>query len=143
MTQVLEKYAEQNCWNTHKREMNIIINFDIITGINKKKHDTNQPSTPDHPYRILTAGGFVSGNTNALLDLINCQPNIDRIFFDAKDPYERKQQPTVSKRENVDLKYFKDRESCVKYLSDMNGVYKNTEEYNLGNKRKYWQHLII
>ena len=37
MTKVLEKYAEQNCWNTHKRKMNIIINFDIITGINRKK----------------------------------------------------------------------------------------------------------
>ena len=41
---------------------------------------------PDHPYRILTIGGSGSGKTNALLNLINNQPDIDKIYLYAKGP---------------------------------------------------------
>ena len=46
--------------------------------------------TPDHPYRILMIGGLGSGKTNALLNLTESQPDIDKIYLYAKDPYEKK-----------------------------------------------------
>ena len=45
-----------------------------------KKHNPSWPYIPDHPYRILIIGGSGSGKTNALLNLINNQPDIDKIF---------------------------------------------------------------
>ena len=44
----------------------------------------------DHPYRILIIGGSASGKTNALLNLINHEPDIDKIYLYAKDPFEAK-----------------------------------------------------
>ena len=46
--------------------------------------------TPGHPYRILMIGGLGSGKTNALLNLTESQPDIDKIYLYAKDPYEKK-----------------------------------------------------
>ena len=45
---------------------------------------------PDYLYKILIIGGSGSGKTNALLDLINNQLDIDKIYLYAKDPYEEK-----------------------------------------------------
>ena len=42
---------------------------------------------PHHPYRILIIGGSGSGKTNALLNLISNQPDIDKIYLYGKDPY--------------------------------------------------------
>ena len=47
---------------------------------------------PNHPYKILIIGGSRSGKTNALLNLINNQPDINKIYLYAKDPYEAKYQ---------------------------------------------------
>ena len=44
--------------------MQEIINFDNFTKENIKEHNPNWPQIPDHPYRILTIGGFGSGKTN-------------------------------------------------------------------------------
>ena len=38
--------------------------------------------------RILIVGGSGSGKTNALLNVINDKPDIDKIYLYAKDPYE-------------------------------------------------------
>ena len=46
----------------------------------------------DHPYTTLIYRGSGSGKTNALLNLINNQPDIDKIYLYAKDPYEAKYQ---------------------------------------------------
>ena len=35
-------------------------------------------------------GGLGSGKTNALLNLTESQPDIDKIYLYAKDPYEKK-----------------------------------------------------
>ena len=64
------------------------MNFDENTNENKRKHNPTWPDISDHPYRILIIGGSGSGKTNALLNLINNQPDIDKIFLYAKDPYE-------------------------------------------------------
>ena len=46
-----------------------MINFKI-------EHKLMWPYISDHPYRILIVGGSGSGKTNALLNLINNQPDI-------------------------------------------------------------------
>ena len=55
--------------------------FGYITKENIKEHDPNWPEVPDHPYRILIAGGLGSGRTNELLNLINHEPDIDEIYL--------------------------------------------------------------
>ena len=67
-----------------------MINFDDGIKEKIKKHNPNWPEIPGHPYRILMIGGFVSGKTNALLNLINHTPDIDKIYLYAKDPFEEK-----------------------------------------------------
>ena len=45
-----------------------------------------------HPFRRLIIGGSDLKKTNALLNLINNWPDIDKIYLYAKDPYEAKYQ---------------------------------------------------
>ena len=86
-----------------------MINFDDYTNENIIEYNPKWPYIPDHPYRIL-----IIGKTNALLNLINNQPDIDKIYLYAKDPYEKKYQ----------------------YSNDLQDVYKNIEDYNPIKKRK-------
>ena len=48
-----------------------MIIFDEYTNENIIEHNLKRPYIPDHPYRILIAGGSGSGKINALLNLIN------------------------------------------------------------------------
>ena len=67
-----------------------MINFDDIVNDNKIKQNENWPYIPDHPYRILIIGGSGSGKTYVLLNLIQKQPDIDKMYLYTKDPYECK-----------------------------------------------------
>ena len=79
---------------------------------------------PDHPYRILILGGSGSENTNALLNLIENKPDIEKIYLYAKDPYEAKYQYLINMREKAGLKYFNDLKAFIEYSNDMQYVYK-------------------
>ena len=67
-----------------------MINFDDNVNENKTQHNKNWSHTQDHPYRILITGGSGSGKTNVLLNLIKKQPDINKIYLYAGDPYEAK-----------------------------------------------------
>ena len=82
-----------------------MINFDEYINENKKEHNLNCPYIPDNSYRILIIGGSGTGKTNALLNLINNQQNIDKIYLYVKDPYEDKYQYLINKRKGVGLKH--------------------------------------
>ena len=113
-----------------------MINFDDCTNENQIEHNSKWLYIPDHPYRILLVGESGSTKTNTLLNLINNQPDIDKIYLYAKDPYEAKYQYLINKREKVGLDHFKDRKAFMEYSNDMEDVYKNIENYNPGKKRK-------
>ena len=113
-----------------------MINFDDYTNENIIEHNPKWPYIPDHPYRILIIGSSGSGKTKALLNLINNQLDIDKIYLYAKDPYEAKYQYLIKKREKVGLDHFDDHKAFIEYSNDMQDVYKNIEDYNPGKKRK-------
>ena len=85
-----------------------MVNFDDYANENKppqelRSHDLKWLFISDHPHRILIIGGTVSGKTNTLLNLINYQPDIDKIYFYAKDLYEAKCQFLINNRESTAL----------------------------------------
>ena len=63
---------------------NIIKQKNDITKGNIKEHNPNCLQIPDHSYRILIFGGFGSGKTNALPNLISHK------LYTAMDPFEAK-----------------------------------------------------
>ena len=113
-----------------------MIKFDIYSNVNKRKHSPNWPYIPDYPYRILIIGGSGSWKTNALLNLINNQPDIDKICLYAKDPYEDKYQFLIEKRESIGLKHFNYPKAFIEYSNDILDVYKNIDLYNPDKENK-------
>ena len=89
---------------------------------------------------MLIIGAFGSVKTNALLNLINHEPDIDKIYLHAKDPYKAKYELLINKTENTGLKYFNDSKAFIEYSNDSHDIYKNIEEYNPNKK---WKILFI
>ena len=112
-----------------------MINFDDYANENKTKYNLKWRYIQDHPYRILTIGGSGSGIIKALLNLNN-QPNLDKIYLYAKDPCEAKYQFLINKRESTGLKHFHNLKAFIMYSNNMQDVFKNIEEYNIGKTRK-------
>ena len=108
----------------------------VLQKNNIKEHNSNWPEVLDHPYRILIIGGSGSGKTNALFNLINNEPDIDKIYLYIKDLYEAKYWLLINERENTDLEYFIDSKAFIEYLKDIDDIYKNIEEYNPHKKQK-------
>ena len=67
-----------------------MFNFDYIIKEDIMEHNLNWQEIPDYPQKILIVGDSGSGKTNAFLNLINHQPDIDKIYLYAKDLYEAK-----------------------------------------------------
>ena len=114
-----------------------MINFDNYTHENKTEHNSKWPYIPDHPYRILIIGGSESGKTNALLNLIKDQPDIDKIYLYAKDLHEAKYQYLNNIRKKAGLNQYNDHKAFKDYSNEMQDAYKNIEEYNPGINVKY------
>ena len=113
-----------------------MINFNDYTNENKTKHNLKWPYIPDHPDRILIIGSSGSGKTNPLLNLIKNQPDIDKIYLYAKDPYETKYQYLINIREKVGLEHFNDPKAFIEDSNDMQDVYKIIDEYNVDKDNK-------
>ena len=82
-----------------------MINLHSITNENNKEHNGKWPYIPDHPYKILIIGGSGSGKTNGLINLINEQHNIDKIYLYSRDLSEPKYEYLIKKREDAGIKH--------------------------------------
>ena len=80
-----------------------MINLDSITNENNIEHNEKWPYIPDHPCKILIIGGSGSGKTNALINLINEQNDVDKIYVYARDLNEPKYEYLIKKREDAGL----------------------------------------
>ena len=113
-----------------------MINLDSFTNENNKEHNKKWPYIPDHPYRIMIIGGSGSGKTNALLNLINEQYNIDRIYLYAKDLSEPKYEYLIKKHQNAGIKYLNDPNAYTECFNTIDDVYENINDYNPRRKGK-------
>ena len=91
---------------------------------------------PDQPYRIIIIGGSGSGKTNALINLINEQNDIDKIYLYAKDLSEPKYEYLIKKREDAGIKHVNNPNAFIKCSNMMDDVYENINDYNPIRKRK-------
>ena len=70
------------------------------------------------------------------MNLIENQPNIDKIYLYAKDLYEAKYQYLINKREGVGMNHFNDPKAFIEYSNNMRDLYKNIDKYNPNKKNK-------
>ena len=106
-----------------------MINLDSITNENNKKQNKKWPYMPDHLYRILIIGGSGSGRTNTLLNLINVQNDIDKIYLYARDLNEPFYKILIKKRENVGIKHLYDPNAFIECSNTIDDVYENINDY--------------
>ena len=113
-----------------------MFNLDAITNKNKKDDDKKWSC------RMLIIGPSGSGETNALLNLIQKQDSdslIDKIYLyakDLKDLSEPKYQFLIKKREDAGIKHLDDASVFIEYSNTMDDVYNNIDDYNPKRKRK-------
>ena len=110
-----------------------MFNLDTITNKNNRDDDKNCP------YKMLIIGPSGSGETNALLNLIQKQNNnnpIDKIYLYAKDLSKLKYHFLIEKRENAGIKNYNDPTAFIEYSNTMDDVFCNIDDYNPKRKKK-------
>ena len=84
----------------------------------------------------MIIGGSGSGKIDALLNLINEQDDIDKIFLYAKDLSEPRYECLIKKRESARIKHLNDSNAFIECSNTMDDVYENIDDYNPSRKRK-------
>ena len=76
------------------------------------------------------------GKTSTLLNLINEQRDIDKIYLYAKDLSGSKYEHLIKNRENAGIKHLNDSKAFIECSNTMDDVYENIDLYNPNRKRK-------
>ena len=85
---------------------------------------------------IIIISGSGSGKTNALINLMNEQNDIDKIYLYARDLRKPKYEYLIKKREDAGIKHVSNPNAFIKCSNTMDDVYDNINNYNLIRKRK-------
>ena len=72
-----------------------------------------------------------------MFNLINEQPDVDKVYLYAKNPYDAKYQSLLNKRESTGLKRFDNYKNFIEYSNDMDDIYKNIENATQIKNEKY------
>ena len=81
-------------------------------------------------------GGSGSATTNALINLINEQHDIDKIYLYAKDLSEPKYEYLIKKREDAGIKHLNNPNAFIECSNTMDDVYENINDYDPIKKGK-------
>ena len=84
----------------------------------------------------MIIGGSGSGKANTLLNLINEQNDVDKIYLYARDLNERKYKILTKKRKDAGIKHLNDPDAFIECSNTMDDVYENIHDYNSSRKRK-------
>ena len=112
-----------------------MINLDSITNENNKKHNEKSSYIPDHPYRTLIIGGSGSGKTYTLLNLINEQNDIDKIYLYTRDLSKPKYKILIKKCKDAGIKHLNDPNAFIECSNTMDDIYENIHDYNSNRKK--------
>ena len=105
-----------------------MFNLGDITNENNREHNKKWPFIPDHPCRILIIGGSGSGKTNALLNLIKEQDDIDKIYFYPKDLCQPMYEFSIKKCEDAEITYLNDSNACIECSNTIDDAYENIDD---------------
>ena len=83
----------------------------------------------------MIIGGSGSGKTNALLNLINKQNDIDKIYLYAKDLSEPKYEYLIKKREVAGIKNVNNPNAFVACSNTMDDGYEDLDNYSPKRKK--------
>ena len=81
-------------------------------------------------------GGSGSGKTNILLNLINEQHDIDKIYLHARDLNKPKYKILIKKHKDAGIKHLNDPNAFIECSNTMDDVYENINDNNPIRKRK-------
>ena len=106
-----------------------IFNADDITKENSKDHKKWQ-YIPDHPYRMSIIEGSGSGKTDALLNLVKEQDDIDKTYLYTEDLSEPKYGFLIKKREDVGIKHLNCSSVFMEFSQILDDIYEDINECN-------------
>ena len=92
---------------------------------------------PYHLDRILIIGGSESGKTTALINLINEQNGIDKIYLYARDLNEPKYEYLITNPEYVGIKPLNNQNAFIQCSNTVDDVYENIHDYNAAAEEKF------
>ena len=82
-------------------------------------------------------------DSNWLFNVINNEPDIDKIYLYDSDEYEAKHQILINKQESRGLNRLNDSKAFIEYRNDIDDIYKSIKKYNAIKNVKYLLFLII
>ena len=84
----------------------------------------------------MIIGGSGSRKTNTLLNLINEQNDINKIYLYARDLSEPKYKILIKKRKGAGITHLNDPNAFIKCSNTTDDVYEDVHDCNSGRKRK-------
>ena len=76
----------------------------------------------------MIIGGCGSGKTNGLVNLINDQNDIDKMYLHARDLSKPKYEYLIKKREDVGIKHVNNPNAFIECSNTMDDVYENIND---------------